>query len=204
MPSQTDISIVAQVAAKCAAQIHSGTGDTTAYAATVDLIHKDLTTRIEVAQLEAQSTLQQAVATTVGAFPGASIVQPQQTPVDVTLQSMGLPTQPSTPPIASTGNDQEDAAWADLLANPGNWYNNIQDGGTSYTGGAKPDFRHKTAVNSKGDKFALWLVSRRYGRTAPEGVFVALGLANPGVAAQPVAQATGAFPQSPAPQDPPF
>jgi hypothetical protein len=210
-----DARIIAQVAAAAAATIHSGTGDTTGYVATVEMIQADLLARAATGATEAAPgivPLGQPIVTGLGAVP---VVSPTAAIANVQAGFPGATVQPApvavvAPPAAvgglpfpTTGNDQEDKMWADLIANQANWYNNITDGGTSYTGGTKPDFRHKTAENAKGDKFALWLVSRRYGRTAPDAVFAALGLSNPGAVA-PVPAATGAFPVAPRPDEAPF
>lgn len=205
--NSNDARIIAQVAAAAAATIHSGTGDTTGYAATVEAIQTDLLARVDRGVTEelpgivplqhpVAVTPERAVANVQAGFPGATEVAAAPAPVPVAAGG-------AVPLMPTTGNQQEDAAWADLLANPGNWYNNISDGGTSYTGGTKPDFKHKTALNTKGDRFPLWLVSRRFGRTAPEAVFAALGLTNPG-ATDPVPPATAGFPQAPRPDEAPF
>ena len=187
-----DAMILAQTAAKCAAKIYTGTGDTTGYAVAVEQIHLDLLNRIG----RGADALETATANVQAGFPQAQVQAP--TPALAPAAAAA----PSAPAI-STGNDKEDAMWADLLAHPENWYNNIQDGSTSYTGGAKPDFRHKTIVDDSGNKAALWLVSRKFGRQAPDAVFQALGLTPPG-AVQQVAPAFGAAPVSAAPTDAPF
>jgi len=199
-----DAMIIAQVAAKVAGNIHAGTGDTTGYAATVDLVQNDLLLRAARGVTEATpptpvpAAITPAVATAnvVEAFPQAQVAPIAPQPAVAPLAATPLP-------FPSTGNDNDDKMYADLIANPDNWWNNINDGGTTYTGGIKPDFRHKTAVNAKGDKLAIWLVSRKYGRVAPDLVFTTLGLQNPG-AVQPVPPATAAVPVAPVPADAPF
>ena len=192
-----DALILAQVAAKAAATVHAGTGDMTTYPQTVETIHADLLARASrgVTTLQAE-TMETAVANVAAVFapPDPVLPPPAQFPA---------PAPAPVAPAQSTGNDKEDAMWADLVAHPDNWWNNIQEGGTSYTGGAKPDFRHKTAVDSKGNKVALWLVSRRYGRVAPDYVFSAFGYEKPG-AVQQVPAANATAPATPDPFDKPF
>jgi hypothetical protein len=170
-------SITAQVAAKIAADLSSTPAE---YAACIEGIHQDLVDRSEKGLTEQPAAdpfaaAQANVATVFGA-PAANPFPPVAAPT------------PFVQP-AATGGDKNAAKWADLIANRDNWWDNRAQGGTSITGGGKPDFRHKTAKDEQDRPVGLWLVDNKYGKHAPDAVFQALGLTAPGAA--PVATAPG-------------
>lgn len=103
------------------------------------------------------------------------------------LQAAGLAPTPVTP-------QTEEDWWLHLVNNRDDWWNNTGQGDTTIAGGTRPDFRAKTLVDAKGQPKALFLVSSKYNKTAPDFVFQAFGLAKPGPVA--VQAPTAAAPQA--------
>lgn len=164
-------SIVAQTAAKVAAQIFTGTGDTGGYLAAIEAVHSDLVSRQVkgvVADISQQpQTMQQATQNVVQAFPQA---------------------QPVT---------QFDP-WQDLLQHPDQWWDNRDQGDTTISGGSRPDFRHKTLKDDQGRPKALFMVDNKWGKHAPPNVFAHYGHPYPGQQPQQQ-QAVNAAPVPPPP-----
>jgi hypothetical protein len=193
---QREAAIIAQTAAKAAAQIFTGTGDVGGYIKAVGQIHQDILTRSQQSY-EAQASNAPAAA------PAAA---PPVTAGQAAANVAAVFPQSSTAISAASTDDE---LWADVIANPDDWWNNSADPsrGTLF-GGNGPDFRHKT-LQKNGRNVALWLYSRRYNRTAPDAVFAKFGLQKPGTDPQPVAAAAPAAtpptaPPAPNPFDGPF
>lgn len=169
--NEKDAQIVAQTAAKVAGAIHQGSGDVTAYLATVDAVHDNLITRLKVGVIE-PVTPQQAVANVVQAFPGAQVVNqpPAAMPQAAVPQAV-----PQAVPVA--GEYTVEAGWRDVINNPNNWYNNTSDARSAYQGGSGSDFKCKDSGPWPGK--GLWLYSPRYEKFAPDWVFQQLGIPKP-------------------------
>lgn len=184
-------SIVAQTAAKAAAELFRGTAAVPEMLGAIEQIEAkifELTSKREGATQQVPQTMDQAAQNVTQQFPQAQVVSNPQ------------PTVPQAQGSDGGVSDNEQRLWADLVNNPGNWYDNRSDGDTSISGGNKPDFRHREWTNQKGYKIGLYLVSRRFGRRAPDWVFQHFGLPIPDVTAQQQVPAATA----PAPSAPPF
>lgn len=179
-----DLSIIAQSSYKTAAEFLNGRpGSFEDLAATARAIFNDVValgedTRTEPVQYETQQAVPQA--------PQDVYAQAEQN-----LQQGGIQVTHSGAGISEHSKEWE--LWNDLLANPDDWWNNTGDGGTTISGGNKPDFKHKHL--KKGDwPIGLFLVSKKYGKTAPDEVFAKFGLQKPAMWAVP-----GGRPASPVP-----
>jgi hypothetical protein len=169
---QEKAEIVAQVAAKVAGSICCGNPDPNVYLATVETVHNDLMERIAAATAAAGATIVTQV------FPGATVsgstalVAPAPTPAPAPAPVPTPAPQVQGGPI--THASSEDAKWADaLVANPGNWHNNIGDKKSE----AGPDFRHRTIKDVDGKwNIGLWIKSERFSTRAPDWVFQQLNM----------------------------
>lgn len=103
-------------------------------------------------------------------------------------------------PVAAATPMKEDELWQYFVQNQDEFYDNRGEGDTTVSGGSKPDFRAKNLLDKSGRKQGLFLVSRKYGKQAPDFVWEALGQQPPGQGT-PVPAATTA---APAPVDAPF
>jgi hypothetical protein len=188
-------SIVAQTATKAAATLFAGTQDVVGMIAAAAEINADIVARTSHFKT-APAVPTPAPAIAAPPVQVAPVQQVAVSPVAVLAQA-GLATTPVAPAVAPQGDD---ALWADLVANPTNWWNNTGDGDTTISGGNRPDFKHKDLKTP--DKtgtprpVALFLVSRRFNKTAPDAVFVAFGLAKPDLSQPAIPAATTPLPQS--------
>lgn len=155
--SAKDASIVAQVAAKAAAELYSGTGDVDGYLAAVETIHEDLLKRLTFGDIDQKADRQVAAASNVveAAFPGSQVVS------DTTPQGQ---------------RSKTDQLWQMYFDSPGDWWDNRNDPRASINGGSGPDFRHKTLKNDKGYNLGLWLKPKH--GSVPQWVLDRLGMSN--------------------------
>lgn len=198
-----EASIIAQTAAKVAAQVYAGTGDLHGYLDAVKTIHDDIIARATA------KTPTDALVTAVSVTGTSGVPQnPQAVAQQPTMQQA---VDSVNAVFGITSASPEDDLWADVFNNPQDWWDNHTDPSRStLAGGNGPDFRHKT-LEKNGRNLGLWLYSRRYNRSAPDFVFQKLGVANPATLAQgnppptsPQFQTPQQAPQPPAPQDAPF
>lgn len=99
-------------------------------------------------------------------------------------------------PAAPSGDDE---LWQYFVQNRDEFWDNRDQGDTTISGGSKPDFRAKDLVDKSGRKQGLFLVSRKFGKQAPDYVFEALGVPVPGQQAAVPAATTAAPPAAPNP-----
>lgn len=193
--NKKDAQILAQVAAKAAADLYSGTGDLSSYLVARQQIQTDLLEALGSIPVDPDAPLAPAhLLPQQPAAPVAPAAPQAPAPVAVATQNLqqgGIavtPVQPQT----------DDDFWLHLVNNRDDWWDNRDRGDTTIFGGNSPDFRSKSFNDKNGKPKSMFLVSRRFGKMAPDFVFQALGIAKPSLEAQPVAQAT-----APAPQQPP-
>lgn len=188
--STRDASIVAQTAAKAAATLFAGTGNLQGF----QNAHREITLGILQIAEEAGG----APATVAAAPAPQAAAAPVAQPDPVAQATQVLSQAGLTAPTSAIGPEsREEELWADLLANPDDWWDNSDDEGVTLVGGARPEFKHKTIA--KYDKsgtprpLALFLVSRRFNKVAPDAVWAKYGFAKPDLTA-PVPAATTAAP----------
>lgn len=166
-------SILAQVAAKVTAEISDNLEE---YLLNINAVHNDLLNRVRegmTPEVPANVVPLQAPAQTPNfppTVPTAQSVMNQATENVVA----GMPGTQVTHSL-----DTIEERWADVFNNPDSWYNNLGDERSSINGGSSPDFKHKTLRDNQGRGIGVWLVNRRYGRTAPDWVFQKLQIAKP-------------------------
>lgn len=185
--------IIAYAASKNAAVILQGTGDVTGYPAAVAAIRADLEATVpveaplaplapvagpvvEYSAASAAGAAAQALAAPPVAALAAAPVQTAEAVAIANLQAAGV-----VGVLPVTAETDVEGLWQNLFTNPNDWFDNRGDARASSQGGAGPDFRHKT-VQKNGYGLGLWLVSVKYGKTAPEWVFGKLGIPVPVVA----------------------
>lgn len=152
--SSTDASIEAQTAAKAAATLFEGTGDAEGAMKAMARFFNG------VQQLKGAVAQQQ-----VGAIQQA----------EANLASGGIAAQPA----GFRNLEGVEDRWKDaLIANPGDWYNNVGDSRATSGGGSGPDFKFKDDDAKVGSLY----LNGKYG-PAPKWVFDKLGLQFPGQAA---------------------
>lgn len=119
------------------------------------------------------------------------VQQPYQAAVN-NLNNGGVAVSPASP-----RNDDE--LWQYFVQNQDAFWDNRSEGDTTVSGGSKPDFRAKDLVDKSGRKQGLFLVSRKFGKQAPDYVWQALGVQPPGQAAVAPAATTATPPPAPNP-----
>jgi hypothetical protein len=169
MLDQKTASIVAQVAAKAAAELYAGTGNEDGYMIAVEVIHNDLLSRLDngvvtpAPQIQAVPTEQVApvvatVANIKQAFPDAQDVSPK-------------------PPVPIGPNSKAEDMWHDAIYHNQADYKVWNTPKSSMNGGTSQDVQHETVVNAKGYKHGFWLVSGKDPKlSAPKWVWEGLGL----------------------------
>ena len=170
MLDQKTASIVAQVAAKAAAELYSGTGNEEGYMIAVEVIHNDLLSRMDLGvstpapQLTSVNTAEQvapvvqAVANIKQTFPNAEDVSPN-------------------PPKPITGSSKAEDLWHDAVYHNPADYKVWNTPKSSMNGGTSQDVQHETVVNGKGYKHGFWLVSGKDPKlSAPYWVWKGLNL----------------------------
>lgn len=170
-----EASIVAQVAAKAAAALCSGTGDTNAYLAAVETIHNDLVDRIGAGAPVASAPV--AAAPALVAVAPISIAQEQVAANVVAGAFPGSEAQyVPGPPMVITADSKGATLWEDAVYhNPSNWKVWRSDK-SSASGGRAPDVSHES-VERGGNKLAFWLVDGKFpDKSAPKWVWDGLGL----------------------------
>ena len=170
-----EASIVAQVAAKAAADLCSGTGDTNAYLDAVETIHNDLVDRIGTGAPAASAPV--AAAPAPVAVAPISIAQEQAASNVVTGAFPGSEAQyVPGPPQVITADSKGTALWEDAVYHhPADWKVWRSDK-SSASGGRAPDVSHENVENN-GNKLAFWLVDSKYpNKSAPKWVWDGLGL----------------------------
>lgn len=182
-----DAQILVQVGAKVAGDIVAADPNLNYnnFAQVLDHVVDIIDAKIDSIPTESSVYVQQPVA--------PAPVPTQQAVQNVTAQLGGA--------VVPAPDARDDVWWDYYLANPGEFWDNRDRGDTSITGGNSPDFRARDLLDKTGRPKGLFLVSRRFGRTAPDKVFQALGIAKPNLDQQsaPVPAAT-----TPAPAAAPF
>lgn len=171
MLDQKTASIVAQVAAKAAAELHAGTGNEDGYLSSVETIHNDLLSRLDngaaviPTQPQVASATEQIAAPVVDAI--ASIKQAFPNAQDVSPK----------PPVPIGPNSKFEDMWHDAIYHNPADYKVWNTPKSSMNGGTSQDVQHETVVNGKGYKHGFWLVSGKDPKlSAPSWVWEGLGL----------------------------
>ncbi len=161
-------SIVAQVAAKVAGDICSGSADPTLYLTTVETVHNDLIDRI-ASSASTPSAPVPPVAAPTAPTPGAPIaVAPEAQAVQVVQAAFPGAT------AAIHADSPMDELLADAAAHPENWNFYPDSPKSSCNGGTSPDMRHKT-IKKGNYGLGVWLVDKKFGKHAPHNMWQSLG-----------------------------
>jgi len=186
-----DLTIIAQVAGKIAGDILHGAGPDVVmngtFAATTMHVY---TTLLDTAGLDPAppDTIPVAVATQAPVpqaptvDPAAVVQQAFTTPAGVAPVAVApvVPTvsdalhQPGPAKQIHPGSTLIEKLEDALYHNPGNWKAWTDSDKSTVNGGRAPDLTHET-LESNGYKVGVFLVDRKYGKSAPEWAFQKLG-----------------------------
>lgn len=115
------------------------------------------------------------------------------------LQAGGVPVKAVPGPSSS-----DDEWWQYFVNNRNEFWDNRDRDNVTIKGGNSPDFRAKNLTDKSGGAKGMFLVSRRFGTTAPDYVFEALGIPKPTVESGTQGQAAVVSAPAGAPQSAPF